>query len=181
MSHNHYKRSKNMKIKLFIDLDGTLAEWRAAANYEDLFTENYFSSLGTHEAVKEAVEILWKHGVEIYVLSAYLTESKFALREKNQWVTQHVPFIDAGHRLFVPQEISKPEYVAALVGNLTHGYVLLDDYSRNLHEWKAAGGTGIKLLNGVNGTKGTWLGAAVSRFCCAGELADSILAVAMNT
>ena len=165
------------KAKLFVDMDGTLAEWKAAASYEDLFVQGYFSTLLPHNSVKKAVELLFDKGFEVYVLSAYFTESKYALQEKNQWVEKYLPYIDAGHRLYVPHNISKPSYVNALVGNTDAGYILLDDYSRNLHEWKAAGGTGIKLLNGVNGTKGTWLGAAVSRFCCADELADTILEV----
>ena len=164
------------KCKIFVDLDGTLAEWKTASSYEDLFVQGYFSSLQPHNSVKKAVELLFNKGIETYVLSAYLTESRYALREKNQWVERYLPFIDMGHRLYVPQDISKPDYVTALVGDIDAGYVLLDDYSRNLHEWKAAGGTSVKLLNGINGTKGTWLGAAVSRFCCADELANSILA-----
>lgn len=27
------------KAKLFVDMDGTLAEWKAAASYEDLFVQ----------------------------------------------------------------------------------------------------------------------------------------------
>lgn len=153
------------KIKLFADLDGTLAEWRAAAGYEELFREGYFATLETHAPVVEAFKMLNESGiVEPYILSAYLTESKYALREKNLWVSQYVPFVDLGHRLFVPQGISKPDYVAALLGDIDSQYVLLDDYSRNLHEWRAVGGIGIKLLNGINGTVGTWKGPAVSRF-----------------
>lgn len=153
------------KIKLFVDLDGTLAEWRAAAGYEELFREGYFATLETHASVVEAFKMLCESGtVEPYILSAYLTESKYALREKNLWVSQHVPFVDSEHRLFVPQGIPKPDYVAALLGNIDSRCVLLDDYSRNLHEWCGAGGIGIKLLNGSNGTVGTWKGPTISRF-----------------
>ena len=35
---------------------------------------------------------------------------------------------------------------------------MFDDYSQNLHEWQAAGGTGIKCYNGINGNNGTWKG-----------------------
>ena len=43
-------------------------------------------------------------------------------------------------------------------------FVLLDDYSVNLHDWKEKGGSGIKLRNGINGSIGTWKGPSVSRF-----------------
>lgn len=164
------------KTKLFVDLDGTLAEWRAAAGYEDLFRKEYFSSLKPHEHVVEALELLNQdEDIEIFILSAYLTESKYALREKNQWVSQHVPSIGPGRRLYVPQGITKPDYVAALVGDVDASYILLDDYSKNLHEWQAAGGTGIKLMNGINGTVGTWKGSAVSRFAKAQTICDTVL------
>ena len=113
------------KTKLFVDLDGTLAEWRAAAGYEDLFRKEYFSSLKPHEHVVEALELLNQdEDIEIFILSAYLTESKYALREKNQWVSQHVPSIGPGRRLYVPQGITKPDYVAALVGDVDASYIL---------------------------------------------------------
>lgn len=35
---------------------------------------------------------------------------------------------------------------------------------KHLHAWEQAGGKGIKLMNGINGTKGTWNGLVVSRF-----------------
>lgn len=153
------------KVKLFLDLDGTLAEWRAAASYEDLFKAGYFATLDAHEPVIQAVARLHKEDtVEPYILSAYLVESRYALQEKAQWVSEHVPYVSTEHRLFVPQNVSKSDYVAALVGSLDASCVLLDDYSKNLHDWAAAGGTGIKLLNGINGRVGTWRGAAVSRF-----------------
>lgn len=40
--------------------------------------------------------------------------------------------------------------------------ILLDDYSRNLHEWAACNAHGIKVYNGINGTHGTWDGEYIS-------------------
>ncbi|MFR5733170.1 MAG: hypothetical protein ACLUD2_15645 [Clostridium sp.] len=34
------------------------------------------------------------------------------------------------------------------------GDILIDDHTPNLHRWEAAGGTGIKWLNQVNGNNG---------------------------
>ena len=35
---------------------------------------------------------------------------------------------------------------------------LIDDYTKNLIDWKQSGGTGIKFLNGINHTNKTWQG-----------------------
>lgn len=162
--------------KLFVDLDGTVAEWRSASRYEDLFNKGYFLNLSPYVEVVEAVKQIHTAGVEVFTLSAYLTESKYALEEKSRWISGFLPFVDTSHRLFVPQDIMKCDYVSAVLGrNIDGDFYLLDDYSKNLHEWKHAGGTGIKLLNGVNGTNGTWNGHSVSRFQDEDELCQEIL------
>lgn len=163
------------KIKFFVDLDGTAAVWNAAGEYEDLFKEGYFLNLRPHENVVKGVKRLYECGLDVYVLSAYLTESRFALREKNAWVETYLPFVDKRNRLFVPQNMSKPNYVSALIGELDNKYILLDDYSKNLHEWQAANGFGIKLMNGLNGTVGTWKGPSVSRFDTSEKIKKEVL------
>ena len=35
---------------------------------------------------------------------------------------------------------------------------MIDDHTKNLLDWKGAGGTGIKFLNGINHIKGVWQG-----------------------
>ena len=104
-----------------------------------------------------------------------LTESQYALKEKNIWVEKYFPYMHRGNRLFVPQNIRKSEYVRALVGDVNNDYVLLDDYSKNLHDWVSAGGRGIKLLNGSNGTVGSWKGPSVSRFSSPKDIQKAIM------
>lgn len=159
-----------MKRKLFVDLDGTLAEWRQAASMEDLLQEGYFSSLLPHKSLVKAVRELVSRGEEVYILSAYLTESKYAENEKRQWCDRWLPFLPAGHVLLVPTTTPKCECIESIFGKIDKNDFLLDDYSKNLHEWVAAGGSGIKYVNDVNWTKGTWQGCWVSN----DMLADSI-------
>mgnify|MGYP000021180608 FL=1 len=154
--------------RLFIDMDGTLAAWQQAACFEDLLQENYFRDLPPYQTVVDAVRILCNAHPELdtYALSAFMPENPASVEEKYGWLDVYVPEIDAAHRIFVPCGESK----AAAVANrlkmpcIDKSFVLLDDYSVNLHDWKEKGGSGIKLRNGINGSIGTWKGPSVSRF-----------------
>ena len=170
-------------IKFFADLDGTLAVWQSAASYESLFEKGYFRNLAPHESVVEAVRELYKRGAtELYSLSAVLEESPYAKEEKHEWIDEYLPEIPESHRLFCPTNIKKAEYVAHVLGEpMGPHFFLLDDYSKNLHEWRNAGGTGIKLMNGINGSVGTWTGDSVSRFCSGKHLAAAILEILGRT
>lgn len=123
---------------------------------------------GDFVAGRDAVRILYNAHPEldIYALSAFMPENPAAVGEKYGWLDVYVPEIDAAHRIFVPCGESK----AAAAANrlkmpfIDKSFVLLDDYSVNLHDWKEKGGSGIKLRNGINGNIGTWKGPSVSRF-----------------
>lgn len=64
---------------------------------------------------------------------------------------------------------------------LTEEMFLFDDFSRNLHEWKSAGGKGIKCYNGLNGNHGTWAGAGVMWSAELKELLNVSIGMATGT
>lgn len=71
--------------RIFIDMDGTLAEFRNVDTLEKLYEPGYFLNLQPNSNVVNAVKLLIeKADVEVYVLSAYLTDSAYALDEKNE-------------------------------------------------------------------------------------------------
>ena len=145
------------KQRVFVDMDGTLAEWKQA-NYEELFERGYFANLKPNEVLLENVRRLaTEETVDVYVLSAVLMDSRFALTEKNEWLDKYLPEIDAEHRVFTPctETVNKADYIPS--GAVRPSDILIDDYSNNLNKWVDAGGKGIKVLNGVNSTLGTWL------------------------
>ena len=161
------------KYRLFVDMDGTVAEWKAAEEFEDLYEKGYFASLKPYQNVVDAIRLILQHTaiVEIYTLSAVLPDSPYSIPEKMEWLDRHMPFISHDHRLFIHNGTEK---MAAVPGGVQPGDVLLDDYTLNLDQW-AKYAKAIKLLNGINGTKGTWKGAAVSRFHPADVIAAAVL------
>lgn len=96
-------------VRLFIDMDGTLAAWQQASCFEDLLQENYFRDLPPYQTVVDAVRILCNAHPEldIYALSAFMPENPAAVGEKSGWLDVYVPEIDAAHRIFVPCGNSK--------------------------------------------------------------------------
>ncbi len=141
------------KHRLYVDMDGTLAEFKIVSYEEQLFEKGYFANLLPHKNVVDAVRDLSLHSenIEVFILSAYLTDSKYALKEKNEWLDRYLPEIDKDHRVFVPCGSDKKE----AINNLTDNDYLFDDYTQNLLSWVPPG-KAIKLINNINNTKGTW-------------------------
>lgn len=146
-----------MRKRLFVDMDGTLAEFKIVDTLETLFEQGYFYNLKPQVNVVNAVKKLIKNDpeIEVFILSAYLSDSKYALDEKNLWLDRYLPEIDTEHRFFVNCGEDKKKYISLQSGDIDQNDYLLDDYSVNLHSWEPPA-RGIKLMNGINGNYGTW-------------------------
>lgn len=161
---------KNEKSRLYVDMDGTLAEFKQVDTLEKLYEEGYFLNLKPQMNVVLAVkEIMNKEpDVEVFILSSVLSDSRYALEEKNKWLDFYLPEVDAAHRIFPPCGEDKRTYIPN--DNPGRNEFLLDDYTKNLTYWEPPC-VGIKLLNGINDTHGTWKGRKVE-----GDLQPDLLA-----
>lgn len=161
-----------MGKRLFVDLDGTCAKWNAVAE-EQLFEEGYYRNLEPNRNVVDAVNYIVKNHpeIEVYVLSKYLTDSQYALMEKDEWVSEYLGNIDKGHRIFVPYEMDKRDMIP---DRLQETDYLLDDYTKNFDSWQPPA-RGIKLLNGINHTKGSWRDNRISIMRNPKDFAEAIV------
>ena len=161
------------KRRVFFDMDGCLCEFKKVPTLEMLYEKGYFLNLAPHSNVLGALEQMRADpNLEVYILSAYLSDSRYALSEKEEWLDRHLPELDCYHRVFTPCGTAKSD---AVPGGIRPTDILVDDYSVNLHEWVAAGGEAVKLRNGINGTKGTWKGSEVSMFDYPEHIAADII------
>ena len=162
-----------MPQRLFVDMDGTLAVFNKLETLEDLYEQGYFLNLAPHVNVVGAIKHIVKTEprVQVRILSAVLTDSDYAFDEKNAWLDRHLPEITRVHRIFVPCGSDKKGHAR---GGVAKEDFLLDDYTQNLLLWEAAG-RGIKLLNGINNTRGTWTGDRIRFDKHPAELARDIL------
>lgn len=149
---------KKRKRRAFFDMDGVMVTWRQAESDEELLSEGFFRDAPANvEVVKAVNAIAGDPDIEVFSLSAYFTESAYALKEKNDWLDRRTK-IRMENRVFCPYGADKALFVP---GGIRPDDVLLDDYTPNLIAWSQSGGKAVKLLNGINGTKGTWTGDAL--------------------
>jgi len=139
-----------MKRKLYVDMDGTIAEYRIGCD-SMIFNKNYFYSLKKIGNVIDALMELENEGYEVYILTA-LIDSPYIEEEKHKWLDEHY-CIDMNKRIFTKK--GKAIYAK--------DNVLLDDYNKNLNAWNEAGGIAIKALNGIN-SKESYNGSSISIF-----------------
>lgn len=169
------QESATEKKHLLVDIDGTLAEFKPVDTLETLYEPGYFYNLKPVDNVIEAVKIIIKErpDVEVSVLSSVLSDSPYAIDEKNAWVDKHLPEVDRNHRYYPPCGTDKKD---AIPGEVGKNHFLLDDYTKNLKSWEPPA-IGIKLLNGINHTNETWQNNRISAAKSPEELANSILTV----
>ena len=155
------------KIRLFVDMDGTLATFTPVSKMETLYEEGYFKKLSPISNMVNAIKnIVNSKDIDVYILSACL-DSPFAKKEKNEWLDEYLPMISKDHRIFCEYGKEKTTFIS----NHVDSDVLLDDYTKNLNEWN---GVGIKILNGINDTNRSWKGERISSACEPNILAYTI-------
>ena len=147
-------------MRIFVDMDGTLAKWNNV-EFEQLFERGYYRNLEPSNDILIDVNRLIHEGKDVYILSCVLPESKYALEEKKEWLKEYVPDLPEDKYIFVPYGQNKADYLKKHYSPITNSDYLVDDYTKNLQEWKDYGGVGIKYLNGINHTRGTWKGLMV--------------------
>lgn len=149
-------------MRLFVDMDGTLAKWNEVQYEEQLLEEGYYRNLKPNRKVVDEVNSIIDKGYDVYVLSCVLPESQYAQNEKIEWLKEYLPQLKAENQIFVPYGRNKAEYLKENYSPITNKDYLLDDYTKNLIEWKEYGGIGVKYFNGINHTHATWKGLIVA-------------------
>lgn len=161
-----------MKKRLFVDMDGTLAQFHDVEKtfIEAMWQQGFYINLKPFENMVNGLRSFIKSNpdVEVYVLSAVLdTDPPFVVDEKCAWLDKYLPEIPVERRIFTRAGTNKADYI----GELGSGDYLIDDYNKNLVEFEQAGAHSIKFRNNVNhqgkgaygGEKGPlWSGPLVS-------------------
>lgn len=165
---------KTKEQNIFVDMDGVLAVYDENI-VEYMYNENYFATRPAVEPMLELVRRLCELGYNVYILTSCI-DSEFCIPEKTEWLNNHLPEVPVENRIFVEYGQVKAKVASERANVKGAVNVLIDDYTENLDKWKdenIEGALPVKVLNGINGTKGTWLRSG-------GEIIDAYSSVSFN-
>ena len=134
-------------IKLFLDLDGTLAKFNNKRNALERFDNEigFFANLKPYKYIEVINELAKSNNVEVFVISA--TPNEQADKNKKIWINKYLKDIKKKNICFCRIGKNKAnEIEKQLKIKIDNKCLLLDDYTNNLIEWKNSNGIGIKRL-----------------------------------
>lgn len=150
----------------FFDMDGVLAKYdRAAYSVETrpgvkLYMDEDMHYFRTCEPDPVGIGLLRSFldaGHRCYILTSVRSEISWARNDKAWWLARHMPWFDSAARLIICSgDKAQMAAARAKLAGLGRGNLLFDDFNPNLEDWRRAGGTPVKYLNGIN-TPGTCL------------------------
>jgi 5'(3')-deoxyribonucleotidase len=97
---------------------------------------------------------------KIKILTSVSNKGSLFLEQANdkiEWLHEFCPFIDTDTQ-FIATASNKRALVEAISSNCNQSifpnfginHILIDDFNKNLEDWRNAGGTAIKYINGIN-------------------------------
>ncbi len=147
-------------IKLFVDLDGTIAKFNVPNALERFDKEKgFFAGLGAYVGV-EVLNELARNG-NVFVISASPNEQ--ADIDKMIWLEKYLPNIPKTNITLCRLGQNKAQIIEEKYSmKINNNCFLLDDYTKNLIEWESVGGKGIKRLTTISdNSRGLWKGATI--------------------
>jgi len=141
--------------KAFVDMDGVLSNFQHhfdntidhggldSKNFDEYEHEitaikNWWLKMPVLPDAKELISYLSKMECEIHILSAAPEWQKDGKIQKTAWIRKH--FNIPTNNIHIVRRVQKQDYAKP-------GYILIDDYKKNISEWESAGGTGILHIN----------------------------------
>lgn len=175
-------------MKLFIDMDGTVAKfYESASCLEEMYSPGFFKKLNPYVNVIKGIITMIRtakqneRSLEVYVLSSVPGEIyEQIVNDKTCWLNKNLTIVPASNYIFTEIGESKAEKIKDMFGDIGEDFYLLDDYNKNLKEWTAEGGTAIKVVNEINdkGTNGPlWKGHRIRYDYAHSRICDELMEI----
>jgi len=147
-------------IKLFLDLDGTLAKFNSKRNALKRFDNEigFFANLKPYKYIEFVNRLALGGQVSVYIISA--TPNEQADKDKLTWINKYLNNIPKENICFSRLNENKAKVIKDKLNiTIDNECILLDDYTKNLIEWTNLNGIGIKRITSKadNSTK-KWQG-----------------------
>ena len=129
----YLKQYENKKVKLFIDMDGVIAD------YDFGVAKDYDKKRPLYDSINKLKEINEMPNIELYVFSITRYSEGFA--QKEWWLDTYAPFFKKENRIIISREENKMEESSFLKAKYLEEYkrdgsilIVIDDDPRNLKE-----------------------------------------------
>ena len=130
---NYLNQFNDKKIKLFVDMDGVIADYIFDA------PNNYHEKRPLYDSIKKLEEISKLPNIELYIISS--SRYNEGIAQKNTWLDEHAPFFKKENRIILSREANDMVKSSALKANyfIEHEYndnilIVIDDDPRVLKE-----------------------------------------------
>lgn len=129
----YLKQFNDKKIKLFVDMDGVIADYIFKA------PQDYDKKRPLYDSIKKLEEISKMSNIELYVFSA--TRKTEGYEQKQWWLDKYAPFFKKENRIIISREANNMIASAELKAKYLKDYkrddsiiIVIDDDPRNLKE-----------------------------------------------
>lgn len=131
--------NSNTKV-IYCDMDGVLADFDAEPNAIVRFPVElgFFASLKPITKNVRAIKKLVKQGRAVKILTA--SPNHNADIDKMRWLSQYLPEIKKEDIIICRNGQNKADFATNITNSL-----LLDDYGKNIRQWREKGGVAIQI------------------------------------
>lgn len=138
-------------FRVFFDMDGVLACFpEVHDSLDEMYKEGFFANLKPTKFLKEVNKLAAIMPENIFILSACIAND-YCEKEKIEWLKKYLPAAVKENVLFLKTNNSKAARFKQMFNKKPGKYdILVDDYSENIFDWEAHGGTAIKFKNKIN-------------------------------
>ena len=131
----YLEQYKDKKIKLFVDMDGVIAD------YDFGNPKDYDKKRPLYDSIKKLEIVSQMSNVEIFIFS--VTRHSSGFDQKNWWLDQYAPFFKQENRVIISREDNNMEESSLLKAKFLKDYkrdnsviIVIDDDPKNLKEIK---------------------------------------------
>ena len=147
-------------IRLFLDLDGTLAKFNSKRNALKRFDNEigFFANLKPYKYIEFVNTLALSEEISVYIISA--TPNEQADKDKLTWINKYLNNIPKENICFSRLNENKAKVIKDKLNiTIDNNCLLLDDYTKNLIEWQNLNGIGIKRITSkANNSRKLWKG-----------------------
>lgn len=131
------------KVTVYIDMDNTVAlfckKGEDKLSLERIYEKDFWENLEVMDNCQLSIPLMQMLGIRVVGLSA-CCDSQYCKIGKIEWVKNNLPSIDVEKNLILcNMGENKAQYAKDIQNS-----ILIDDYGKNLLQWREAGGIAVK-------------------------------------